>query len=113
MGNAADDILIAGTTDHDADDAALFAIMNEWSRTDADFAARVNNLKNGGGLNESFLLNDFTVHDDGAADVLTGSEGQDWFLFNQDGDGSVKDRATDMKTFESLFAQDIDFIAGP
>lgn len=112
VGNAGDDILISGATDYDASAAALLAIMNEWTRTDADFATRVNNLKNGGGLNESVLLNNRTVHDDGAADVLTGCEGQDWFLFDQDGDSGVKDKATDMKTFESLFAEDIDFISG-
>lgn len=112
VGNAADDILIAGTTDHDANDVALCALLNEWVRTDADFTTRVSNLRNGGGLNESFRLNDLTVHDDGVADVLTGSEGQDWFLFNQDGDGGTRDQATDMKTFEAMFAQDIDFILG-
>ena len=45
--------------------------------------------------------------------MLTGSEGQDWFLFNQDGDGGAKDKATDMRTFEAMFAVDIDFITGP
>ena len=113
VGNAADDILIAGTTAHDANDAALCAIMREWRRPDVNFATRVEHLKNGGGVNESFRVNDLTVHDDGAADVLTGSEGQDWFLFNQDGDGGDTDRATDMKTFESMFAEDIDFFTGP
>ena len=37
--------------------------------------------------------------------------GQDWFLFNADGDGA-QDRVTDMSTFEAMFAQDIDFISG-
>lgn len=46
-------------------------------------------------------------------ELLTGSEGQDWFLFNHDSDGGVTDRATDMKTFEAMFAEDIDFITGP
>ena len=35
---------------------------------------------------------------------------RDRFLFNQDGDGGTKDKATDMSTFEAMFAQDIDFI---
>ena len=43
-------------------------------------------------------------------DELTGSDGQDWFHFNQD--GGVLDRATDWKTFEAMFAQDVDFITG-
>ena len=111
VGNTGDDILIAGTTDHDANEAALFAVMGEWTRTDADFGTRVNHLKNGDGLNGTSLVNSLTVHDDGAADVLTGSAGQDWFLFNQDGDGGVKDKVTDLGAQE--FATDIDFIAGP
>lgn len=113
VGNSGDDILIAGTTDHDANDAALCALMAEWTRTDIDFASRVTHLQNGGGLNSSFLVNDLTVHDDGATDVLTGSSGQDWFLFNQDGDGGVQDHATDLRTFEAMFAQDLDFLTGP
>lgn len=115
VGNAADDILIEGTTDHDSDESALFAIMNEWSRTDADFATRVNNLKNGVGPNGSFIVNEFTVHDDKSSDILTGSQGQDWLLFNLnlDDPNGVKDKATDMSTFEALFALDIDFITGP
>ena len=113
VGNANDDILIAGKTDYDNNHDALCDIIAEWTRTgtDADFAARVNNLRNGGGLNESFLLNDLTVHDDGAPDVLTGSAGQDWFLFTAAGDGA-QDRVTDMSTFEAIYAEDIDFISG-
>ena len=84
--------------------------MLEWTRTDATFATRVSHLEADGGLNQGNRLNDFTVHDDHATDVLTGSEGNDWFLFNQDGDGGVKDKATDMSTFESHYAEDIDWL---
>jgi VCBS repeat-containing protein len=113
VGNADDDILIAGFTDHD-DDHALCAIMNEWTST-RDFATRVNNLIGGPGAganraNGNTFLNADTTHDDGREDVLTGSSGIDWFLFNVDGDGGVRDRVTDMSTFESMFATDIDFI---
>ena len=38
--------------------------------------------------------------------MLTGSEGQDWFLFNAD--TGVKDKVTDLKANE--FADDLDFI---
>ncbi len=115
VGNADDDILIAGTTAHDSNDVALCKIMDEWTRTDADYTSRVNHLKGiqAGGHNGPFLLNDLTVQDDAYEDVLTGSSGQDWFLFNQDGDGGVKDKVTDMSTFEAMFAQDIDFIMAP
>ena len=46
--------------------------------------------------------------DDGCQDLLTGSAGQDWFLFNRDGDGGAKDRATDLSAGE--YAADVDFI---
>jgi Calx-beta domain len=49
------------------------------------------------------------VHDDQTEGVLTGVDGN-WFLFNNDGDGGVKDKATDLSTFESQFAQDIDWL---
>lgn len=88
--------------------------MNEWTST-RDFATRVNNLIGGSGAganraNGNTFLNADTTHDDGREDVLTGSSGIDWFLFNADGDGGVRDRVTDMSTFESMFAVDIDFI---
>lgn len=102
---------VAGVTDHDASDAALAAIMLEWTRSDGGFAVRVGHLKNGGGRNETVVLNNDTVHDDAAADVLTGSKGQDWFLFTSTGDSEDRDRTTDMRTFEEMFAEDIEFLA--
>jgi uncharacterized delta-60 repeat protein len=116
LGSADDDILIAGTTDHDAVETALCQIMNEWTRTDASFATRVSHLKgpaaggSAGGLNGAYYLNDMTAHDDGAIDVLTGGVGNDWFLFNKDGDGdpTKKDKVTDMSTLEGTAAVDID-----
>ncbi len=92
--------------------------MVEWTSA-RNFQTRVNNLRDGTGsadrLNGAYFLNASTVHDDGVQDVLTGSSGQDWFLFNEDGDGdpTKKDKVTDMSTFEQLFAEDIDFIYGP
>ena len=115
VGNAADDILVAGTTAFDGNESALCAIVAEWGRADVDFQTRVNHLLVGGGANllddgTKVLLNAQTAYDDTSLDVLTGSSGTDWFLFNRDNDGVVKDRVTDMSTFESLIAQDIDFI---
>ena len=114
VGNADDDVLIAGFTDHDTDDHALCAIMDEWTSTH-DYATRVQNLLGGPNVgasraNGNTFLNPDTVHDEGREDILTGSSGNDWFLFNQDGDGGTRDRVTDMSTFESMFADDIDFI---
>jgi fibronectin-binding autotransporter adhesin len=114
VGNADDDILIAGTTAFDDDRLALRTIHDEWT-SDRDYASRVRNLTDGGGSadrrNEQFFLNDQTVHDDGEHDVLTGSAGRDWFFLNRDGDGGARDDATDLHARE--FAADLDFIQEP
>jgi Ca2+-binding RTX toxin-like protein len=117
VGNAEEDILIAGSAyDYDAGnrlfrvhDAALRAILADWN-SDSDYATRVANLQ------DSYLKtegSEASVFDDGQQDVLTGSAGQDWFLFNRDGDGGVQDKATDMSAVEALFAEDIDFLTMP
>lgn len=54
-----------------------------------------------------------TVFDDAAADVLTGSAGQDWFFANvakDSTDSGVRDKVTDRSASE--FANDLDFING-
>ena len=115
VGNAGDDLLIAGSTAFDANEAALAAVLREWTRTDLGYRDRINHLLgaaaggSSGGANGSFNLNDQTVADDNAYDVLTGSAGQDWFFFNFQ-DGGVKDKVTDLKSSE--FATDIDWING-
>ncbi len=89
-GSAFDDILVAGPTAHDEDDAALQAILDEWTSANS-YTTRVNNIRNGGGANGAFVLDDTTVFDDGAIDTLVGSGGMDWFLFGRK--DKVKDRA--------------------
>lgn len=87
--------------------------------TDADYATRISHLRNGstGGLNNgAVLLTDGagrTVIDDLSVDVLTGSEGLDWFIFNADGDGSARDKITDLKVGEYFSDLDIQYILGP
>jgi hypothetical protein len=78
-GGDGDDLVIGGSTAYDTNPAALRAIQQEWTRTDADYLTRLDHLQNGGGLNGSFVLNGTTVPDDGAADMLTGGAGRDWF----------------------------------
>lgn len=77
-GGAGDDLLIAGTTDYDDNDAALRAILAEWS-TASDTASAAASLTSGlpGGI---ALRWGETVHDDGLADCLNGNTGQDWLL---------------------------------
>jgi hypothetical protein len=83
-GGTVGDILIAGTTDYDTSDQwqqAFTAIMNEWTRTDLlgtpldQYNARVDHLKNGGGLNDLYLLNATTVHSNGGGNTLKGHYG--------------------------------------
>lgn len=81
-GDAGEDLLIGGTTSHDANQAALLAILSEWSRTNQTYAQRIGHLStSSGGNNGSTLLNASTVQDDsGAVDQLTGGTSLDWFF---------------------------------
>jgi hypothetical protein len=56
--------------------------MKEWTRIDADYATRISQLQNGGGLNDGYRLDSGTVFDDAFADSPTGGGGKDWFLLN-------------------------------
>ncbi|MCO6456119.1 MAG: hypothetical protein J5I93_12535 [Pirellulaceae bacterium] len=78
LGGAEEDILIGGTTSHDANDAALMAIMTEW-KSGGLFAVRVMNIMTGsttGGV----ALNSTTVLSDNLANQLRGDLGADWLL---------------------------------
>lgn len=105
VGNADDDILIAGFTQFDQDHEHLCDIMDVWTSNNS-YASRTATLL-------STLLvaegSSATVFDDDAYDVLTGSEGQDWFFVQRDGEnGHVKDKITDLGASE--FAADLDWI---
>jgi hypothetical protein len=71
FGEQGDDVLIGGSTIHDTSDAALNAILVEWSSR-RSFSARINNLRS--------RLDSTTVIDDGARDQLRGDSGRDWYL---------------------------------
>jgi ELWxxDGT repeat protein len=83
-GTAGDDIFVDGTSDHDGNTDALWALLAEWKREDRSYAERVANLRNGGGLNGAVRLSSETVDHDDSVDVLTGSSGMDWFWANLD-----------------------------
>jgi hypothetical protein len=79
------DILIAGTTDYDNNDAALMAILTEWSNPNEDFATKVSNLTTG--ANGLPALNSNTVHWNGGGSQLVGNaDGLDWFFANSFGE---------------------------
>jgi Ca2+-binding RTX toxin-like protein len=93
------DLLVAGYTQYDTFDTALAAIMTEWTSA-RSYGQRVANLSGlttpgadgsafGARANQGYYLRadgvSATAFDDGAADTLTGSSGEDWFLANTDG----------------------------
>lgn len=87
LGGPGDDILIAGDL-HFADlDAALTAIMDEWTSAD-DFATRVADLNVGGGLNGNYILSlaGGTVTLSQANDLLFGGGGGNWFFYDSSRD---------------------------
>ena len=116
VGNADDDLLIAGFTDFDDIPDDLSRIMAEWTsnRTYAQRTAAISGAA-GGANSATYLRVDSTmatVHDDNAADLLTGSSGVDWFFANlaldDNDDAIVRDKITDLSAVE--FAADLDFI---
>jgi autotransporter-associated beta strand protein len=95
FGGSGEDILIGGITDYTQPNlnvAAIDAILQEWNRTDLSFDDRMSDLLTGsnsqgvaannviGGT--AILFNSTTVHDDLAADALTGGTGRDWYFID-------------------------------
>lgn len=100
-GRGGDDILVGASTDYDNDDAALNALMTEWSSS-AGYSARVNNIRTGGGSLNGIKLDSTTVTDDDVRDTLIGRRGRDFFV--ADFDGSDRDRVFKRRSelFEAL-----------
>jgi Ca2+-binding RTX toxin-like protein len=71
LGQNDDDVLVGGATIYENNDAALGAILAEWTSR-RPFGARVNSM--------AALLNSSSVIDDGARDELRGEGGRDWLL---------------------------------
>jgi hypothetical protein len=84
-GGSGGDLLIGGFTDFDSNKAALMSLLAEW-QSNNPYVVRISYLTMGAGLNgANKLLADSTVHDDGAADSLTGGAALtagalDWFF---------------------------------
>lgn len=106
MTDTTDDILVGCVYVQADNRSAAHRIMSEWSRTDLDYADRVDHLFSCGGLNEAFVLNATTVFDDNAKDKLRGKKGFDWFLANDDDDKS------DLASHELLMDIELDFVNG-
>ena len=103
-GHEQDDILIGGVYAEENNRAAIHALMAEWTRTDLEYADRVAHLRDGGGLNGGYLLNESTVSDDGVTDKLKGNDGLDWFL------ADANDDKTDLELEEILTDVEYEFV---
>jgi ELWxxDGT repeat protein len=102
VGNGDDDILIAGTTGYDFLPIGLVALMREWTGGNS-YADRVHNVFWGFGQNGTFAFYYGGIYNDTSADVLTGSAGNDWFIYDQQ-----HDRVTDLN--DEAFINDLAFI---
>jgi Ca2+-binding RTX toxin-like protein len=91
VGNSGDDILIAGTTAFDHNQAALAAIMAEWTsaRSYADRVANLSGTGSGPRANGNvFLIASGpaeTVFANNAVNVLHGGSGMSWFFAKRSG----------------------------
>jgi Ca2+-binding RTX toxin-like protein len=87
-GGSDDDVIVGGTYVDSADLTAARALMATWgSKSTLSYSQRVAAFLGGvdangiaGAPDSTYRLNTNSVLDDGAADVLTGATGQDWFL---------------------------------
>jgi Ca2+-binding RTX toxin-like protein len=83
-GSAGDDLLLGGSSDYDNDEAALLAILAEWSSANP-ISTRIMNIRTGATTGGNPLSTTAGSTDDGQPDDLTGDTGDDWFLAFSDG----------------------------
>jgi len=91
-GGGGDNIQIGGYTSYDQNLVALDAVFAEWTSADS-LSVRLRDLRNGGGLNGTYILNatasrtrPATVFDDGAPDLLFDGTGLSWFFVHRPND---------------------------
>jgi Ca2+-binding RTX toxin-like protein len=85
-GGADDDVLLPGDFISNIKNTSFSSLQKEWSRTDADYATRVNHLMNGGGFNVVKLNGSTCFSSTVLMDTVTGGTGQDFFLVAKSGD---------------------------
>jgi Ca2+-binding RTX toxin-like protein len=90
-GASGDDLLLGGASDYDTDEAALLAILAEWSSGN-DLGTKIMNISTGATTGGNPLSLTAGAIDDGAIDDLTGDSGIDWFLAFSD---SIRDQRSD------------------
>ncbi|MFO7902492.1 MAG: PKD domain-containing protein [Pirellulaceae bacterium] len=107
VGNGGQDILLSGATIYHPDDSALSedfdealrSILDEWNTGDS-VSDRMASIQAGDGLTGGSRLDSTTLLRDGQQDMLTGSAGIDWFLFEDDNEN---DRTTDLDAVDEIF----------
>lgn len=73
-------IFIGGTTDYDANDQALLALLSEWNSS-ASYATRTSHVTGtAGGINGSYFFNASTLYDDAVRDTIYGGSASDLFF---------------------------------
>src|SRR5439155_20569217 len=77
-GGGGDDIVVGGSFAFSQDLDGVIAIASAWLQK-ANYATRVQSLRDGVGAQSIYKLDATRIFDDGTADSLTGSNGQDWF----------------------------------
>ena len=98
-GDSNDDVIVAGYTSYDQDLVKLASILSAWrGRTDYASGAKA--------IHKAGLVEDVTVFDDDARDVMTGDAGKDVFFGNFTKPDKVLDVITDLKGSE--FTYDLD-----
>ena len=103
VGTLGDNVEISGSTAYDTNEAALAAILAEWSSSDS-YATRVGRL-NGtitGGLNCSSVLNASTIHHGTRCDYLFGGNGQNTYFASQTGAALASDYIFAQKSWEQI-----------
>jgi Ca2+-binding RTX toxin-like protein len=78
-------VMIGGSTDYDANDEALLAVLNEWS-SNGTYTNRVNHITGqSGGVNGPYFLNQDSIDIDGVPDVYLSINSRD-LIFKSIGD---------------------------
>jgi hypothetical protein len=88
-------ILIGDATAYDTNEAALWAISQEWNAP-LDYTTRITELRNGASNSLDAALSSSTIANDKAIDQLFAAAGSDWF-WNVSGQDKVTGRGTDIQ----------------
>ena len=103
LGTQGNNLEIAGSVNYEANEAALAAILAEWSSSDS-YAVRVGRLDGviGGGLNGSWLLDADTIAHGTSDDYLFGGIGQNSYFARQTGPLLARDYIFGQKPSERI-----------